>query len=353
MSIIFTKILKKAFLHLIFWGVVWFFFFSFFSVGSKNENFIFWFSTILSFITIISSYTFVYHLIPDFLFSKKEKLFVLYTFYAIIFIVCAVLMTVVFGFVFFYNLEFQNMPGLTKNSGVILVCVFLIIALTSGFKILKHNYKSLDEKKSFENKFLQTQLQLKEQELKLLKMQIHPHFLFNSLNTIYGFALQKGDEAPEMILKLSNLLDYILYQIEKPKVLLDEEINHLEDYISLEKMRFHDTLKVDFKKEILQENVQISPMLLIPFVENSFKHGKIVDGVLHINIQLKVESNKLVFTIENSSKNKEISKIGIGVENIRKRLQMLYPDKHQLKIQDKEATFSVSLKIQLEDFQNN
>ena len=84
-------------------------------------------------------------------------------------------------------------------------------------------------------------------------MQIHPHFLFNSLNTIYGFALTKKDEAPEMILKLSNLLDYILYQVEKPKGLLIEEVNHLEDYISLEKMRFHDTLKVNFNKAKLND----------------------------------------------------------------------------------------------------
>ena len=213
------KNLKKAFLNLLFWIAVWFFFFSFFSVGSTNENFIFWFSTILSTISIVSSYVFVYYLIPDFLIAKKQKQFILYTFYASVFIVCAVLMTVVFGFVFFYNLELQQMPALTKNSGVILVCVFLIIVLASGFKILKHNYKSLEENKTIENKFLQTQLQLKEQELKFLKMQIHPHFLFNTLNTLYGFTLKKSEKAPDMILKLSNLLDYILYQVDKPKVL--------------------------------------------------------------------------------------------------------------------------------------
>ena len=104
-------------------------------------------------------------------------------------------------------------------------------------------------------------------------MQIHPHFLFNSLNTIYGFALKKSDDAPEMILKLSNLLDYILYQIEKPQVLLTDEINHLMDYVSLEKMRFHDTLDVTFNIENINESTKIAPMLLLPFIENSFKHG--------------------------------------------------------------------------------
>ena len=339
--------LKKIPLHFMFWILVWFFFFSFFSVDSNNKDFIFWFSSILGTISITASYVFVYYLIPEFLIKKKNSLFILYSFYTGVFIVCSVLMTVVFGFVFFYNLELQKMPALTKNSGVILVCVLLIVVITSAFKILKHNYKSLEEKETFENKFLQTQLQLKEQELKFLKMQIHPHFLFNSLNTIYGFALQKAQEAPEMILKLSNLLDYILYQIEKPKVLLEEEINHLEDYISLEKMRFHDTLKVNFKKEISQENVQISPMLLIPFVENSFKHGQITNGILQIDIHLKVAENNLLFTIENSSKQKEDVKTGIGVDNIKKRLEMMYFKKHQLEIIDKNNMFYVSLQLVL------
>jgi sensor histidine kinase YesM len=340
------KILKKVTLHLIFWVAVWLFFTAFFSVGSTNENFIFWFSTILSTIAIVSSYVFVYHLIPDFLLAKKHKLFALYTFYAGVFIVCAVLMTVVFGFVFFYNLEFQQMPALTKNSGVILVCVLLIIVLASAFKILKHNYKSLEEKKTLENKFLQTQLQLKEQELKFLKMQIHPHFLFNTLNTLYGFALKKSEKAPEMILKLSSLLDYILYQVDKPLVFLQDEINHIEDYVSLEKMRFHDSLKVNLIKDGFDKTLQIPPMLLLPFVENAFKHGIFVDGVLQIYIQIRIEDNCLFFEIENQSTKKEETNIGIGLQNINKRLEMLYPEKHQLEIFEENDTFRVYLIIE-------
>jgi two-component system LytT family sensor kinase len=339
------KILKNAFLHLIFWMLIWFFFSSFFSVGSKNENFIFWFSSILSIITIVSSYVFVYYLIPDFLIAKKYKQFILYAFYAGVFIVCAVLMTVVFGFVFFYNLEYQKMPALTKNAGVILVCVLLIIALASAFKILKDTYKSLDEKKTLENKFLQTQLQLKEQELKFLKMQIHPHFLFNTLNTLYGLSLKKSEKTPEMILKLSNLLDYILYQVDKPLVLLKDEINHIEDYISLEKSRFQDSLKIMFNKNIIDDKLEIAPMLLLPFVENAFKHARQIDGVVKINITLKVDKNELNFRVENSAIKKEHSKSGIGLENIKKRLEMLYPEKHILEISQNGELFKVNLKI--------
>lgn len=339
------KILKKVFLHLLFWFAVWFFFYIFFSVGSKNENFIFWFSTLLSFISIVSSYAFIYHLIPNFLIVKKHKLFALYTFYACVFIVCAVLMTVVFGFVFFYNLEYQKMPGLTKNFGVILVCVLLIIVLVSAFKILKHNFKSLEEKKTLENKFLQTQLQLKEQELQFLKMQIHPHFLFNTLNTLYGFALKKSDQAPEMILRLSSLLDYILYQVDKPLVHLQDEISHIEDYISLEKLRFQEGLQINFNKNINVDTFEISPMLLLPFVENAFKHGTQIDGVVNVNINLKVDENEFCFMIENSSIKKENSKNGIGLENIQKRLEMLYQKKYFLEILHEDKMFKVNLKI--------
>ena len=339
-------VLKKIPIHFLCWVLIWFFFRNFFSVATSNQNFLFWFSSLLSIVTLITAYVFVYDLIPKYLLKKQYKKFVLYTIYSGVFVAATILMIEVVGFVFYFNLEFKQMPALTTNPAVILVCIFFIVILASGLKILKSNYKSLDEKKTLENKFLQTKLELKEQELKFLKMQIHPHFLFNSLNTIYGFAIAKADEAPEMILKLSNLLDYILYQVEKPKVLLLEEVNHLEDYISLEKMRFHDTLKVNFSKDNLNDSIQIPPMLLIPFVENSFKHGVIIDGVLNVDIHLKTANNCLLFEVENSSKRKEETNTGIGLPNIRKRLEMLYPGKYQLEIIENNDTFKVHLKIE-------
>jgi hypothetical protein len=149
--------------------------FVFFSVGSKSENFIFWFSPILSTIAIVSSYVFAYHLIPNFLIAKKHKQFVLYAFYAVVFIVCAVLMTVVYGFGFFYNWECQQMPALTKNSGVILGCVFLINVLASAFKILKHNYRSLEEKKRWEQVFANT-IAIKRTRIKVFENADSPTF---------------------------------------------------------------------------------------------------------------------------------------------------------------------------------
>jgi len=235
---------------------------------------------------------------------------------------------------------------LTKTLPFIILGVFFVVMIMVSLSLIMHNYKSIVKYENLRSEILQAQLQLKEQELKFLKMQIHPHFLFNSLNTIYGFALKKSDEAPQMILKLSNLLDYILYQIEKPQVLLKDEINHLMDYVSLEKMRFHDTLKVTVETNINDENIQIAPMLLIPFVENSFKHGTIIDGELKVDICIESKDDELCFKIVNSSiVEKDVFK-GIGLENIEKRLNMLYPKSHKLINNQIENQFEVNLTIQ-------
>jgi LytS/YehU family sensor histidine kinase len=166
---------------------------------------------------------------------------------------------------------------------------------------------------------------------------------------MYGFAIKKADETPEMILKLSNLLDYLLYQVDKPFVSLTDEIHHIEDYISLEKMRFTDTLNVNFTKHIHSPSIKIAPMLFIPFVENSFKHGTIIDGVLTIDVYIETEPNSILFTIKNSySKDSEYNE-GIGLENIKKRLEFLYPNRYKLQILNNDKEFSVNLQLQLND----
>ena len=196
---------------------------------------------------------------------------------------------------------------------------------------------------------LETQVQIKDQELQYLKKQIHPHFLFNTLNTIYGFALNQSKQTPEIILKLSNLLDYILYQVNKPKVALHEEIEHIREYIELEKIRFREILEVDFELKNVPNDYQIAPMIFLPFVENAFKHGNIIDGVLKIKIGFQVEDNTLLFKIKNTTindKTKSEDK-GIGLQNIQKRLDLLYKNKYDLVIDNRENWFSIQLKIDL------
>jgi len=239
------------------------------------------------------------------------------------------------------------MAPISKNMVFVAISVYLVVILVSAFKLLQLNLKHTEETKKLENKILETQLKLKEQELNYLKMQIHPHFLFNTLNTMYGFALKKADETPEMILKLSNLLDYLLYQVDKPFVLLKEEINHINDYIELEKMRFNDTLHISFITDTISENLKIAPMLLLPFVENSFKHGSIKDGQLNIKINLACTNKTIRFYIENTTSKTEASQKGIGLENIKKRLNLLYHDKYTLQIDTKNDIFKVNLKLNL------
>ncbi len=339
------KYVLTPLVHVAFWVAVYFFYAYFLGYGSTNTKYINLFSAFLMPITMTISYFFIYRLIPNYLLKKKYGLFALYTIYTIIISIFLIVLSILYGLVYSENLKADNTSPLTKTVPFMVLGVFFVVLIVISISLIVQSYKSAVTNENLKNKILQTQLQLKEQELKFLKMQIHPHFLFNSLNTIYGYALKKGDEAPEMILKLSNLLDYILYQIEKPQVLLKDELNHLHDYVALERMRFHDTLDVHIENKVSNEAIRIAPMLLIPFVENSFKHGTIVDGKLGVAIEIKFEGDTLYFKISNSSINNDEKEGGIGLENIKKRLKMLYPDAHSIEIVQEEKEFSVVLKI--------
>lgn len=239
------------------------------------------------------------------------------------------------------------MPPMSKNYVFILILVYLVVFIVSFVYLLNHNFKTESENKALQNKILEAQLQIKDQELQYLKKQIHPHFLFNTLNTIYGFALKRSKNTPDIILKLSNLLDYILYQVNQPMVSLKEEMMHIEEYIALEKIRFQDTLKVTFQPLQDTGGQQIAPMLFLPFVENAFKHGQIVNGFLRVDIQIRQEKDQLRFSIKNSIKNNEdlTGRQGIGLENIKKRLNLVYPKNHSLHIESEDGWFSVSLTL--------
>ncbi|WP_111706475.1 sensor histidine kinase [Lutibacter citreus] len=331
--------------HIMFWVVIYYFYAYFLGYGSSNIKYVNLFSGFLLPPTILVSYFLIYYLIPNYLLTKKYLHFILYSFYTFVFSVFIILLSILYGLIYSEGYKELDTVPLTKTLPFIILGVYFVVLIMVSLSLVMHNYKSIVKNESLNSKILNTQLELKEQELKFLKMQIHPHFLFNSLNTIYGFALKKADEAPEMILKLSNLLDYILYQIEKPSVLLQDEVNHLLDYVSLEKMRFHDTLEVEIETDIENENTQIAPMLLIPFVENAFKHGAIIKGKLNVNILLKTKENELFFEIENTFLEDNNTDGGIGLENIEKRLKMLYPNAHRIIIDQSKNKFKVQLII--------
>ncbi|NER15377.1 hypothetical protein GWK08_18120 [Leptobacterium flavescens] len=192
-------------------------------------------------------------------------------------------------------------------------------------------------------------------QLRLLKGQINPHFLFNTLNTIYASALDKEEKTPDLILKLSDSFRYVLHEGQKNKVALKKEVRHLKDYINLQKERLSDKVEVDWKEDIDNYEQQIPPLLLISFVENAFKYSSVLTGAGHrIIIKIVLKEKDFRFYCENSFKENyhdemEINwkESGIGLQNTRKRLQLLFPGKHELKINSEDYKFKVDLSIQL------
>ena len=222
----------RILLHTLFWCVILLFYTYFFGFNSDDFSYVLKFSMFLMPITIATTYVLIYKIIPDYLITKRYVLFTIYSLYTFIISAYLIVISVLFGLVYLSNFEYTNMAPISRSLLFVAIAVYLVVIIASSFKLLKLNLKHTEATKKLETKILETQLKLKEQELNYLKMQIHPHFLFNTLNTLYGFALKKADETPEMILKLSNLLDYLLYQVDKPFVALTDEIHHINDYIS-------------------------------------------------------------------------------------------------------------------------
>ena len=332
-------------IHLIFWIGVLLFYTYFFGFRSNDLSYVSSFSMFLMPITIALTYLFIYKLIPQYLLQQQYFKFIRYSVYSLIISAYLLGYSIFYGLIYLSNFEADNMAPISKSLIFVMVGVYMVVILVSSFKLLQLYYKGTVENSQLQTKILEAQIQLKEQELSHLKMQIHPHFLFNTLNTMYGFALKKADETPEMILKLSNLLDYVLYQIDKPKVLLSAELDHIQDYIDLENLRFHDTLDVQVNIGHYPTHLAIAPMLLLPFVENSFKHGQIVDGQLSIEINLSYHQKKLTFNVKNSISEVPKKGSGLGLDNLKRRLEMLFPGNHQLILKHDKRLFEAELQL--------
>jgi len=190
-------------------------------------------------------------------------------------------------------------------------------------------------------------------ELKFLKSQINPHFLFNTLNSLYALTLKKSDLAPEIVLKLSEMMRYMLYECNEKTVSLKKEINYMQNYIELEKLRHGDKLIVNLTIEGNIEEQKIAPLVLIPFIENSFKHGlnsALTQGFVDLNF--KIDEDDFSMTLENSKtpsmpKTSLARSGGIGLINVSRRMAILYPDRHHLNITDSPKKYKVEIKINL------
>ncbi|MCB9283619.1 MAG: histidine kinase [Lewinellaceae bacterium] len=204
---------------------------------------------------------------------------------------------------------------------------------------------------SKEKETIQLQKEKLETELKFLKSQINPHFLFNTLNNIYTLTVLRAESAPEQLLRLSEILRYMLYDCTADRVPLKKEIDYIRNYISLKMLKDSKGMNVVADLDDSRPDLLIAPMLFIPFIENAFKHSHVEDLQKGwIRIRLKTGPNWVQFDVENSLQEGPYSKDrtgGIGLENVRRQLELIYPDQHTLVLGEQVDHFAVSLKIQL------
>jgi len=289
-------------------------------------------------------YTVVYYLVPKFLVKKKYWSFI----FSLTFITMAI---VFFALIMsYYRLHWSELGREQLfAAGVSVIRVVLIFRAPTvaifflAIKMFKTWYLKQQEK----------QMLVKanaDAEIQLLKAQIHPHFFFNTLNNIYSFTLDKSAKARELVLQLSDMLHYMITDCKSDLVYLDKEIKVLSDYIGLEKVRYGNRLNIETRVVGNGEDKLIAPLLMIPFVENSFKHGtsKMLENPW-IRMNIEIGNDSLLFELSNSKPHQNIlnGKKGIGLNNVQKRLELLYSKKYFLKIDNAEKEFGVQLRIPL------
>ncbi|XLS29533.1 sensor histidine kinase [Flavobacteriaceae bacterium M23B6Z8] len=237
----------------------------------------------------------------------------------------------------------ENMPML-RNVPYLLGAVFSLSFFLLGgvFRLMKHFYHR--ERITKEKEIRRTQT-----ELQFLRTQLNPHFLFNSLNSIYSLVRNKSNDAPEAVITLSELMRYMLYEANQEQVLLKKEIAYIENYIYLQRLRLSNSENVKLNVQGNYEKKKIFPLLLITFIENAFKYGTDFKGITDVNIRIHVVKDQLLLSVKNivGKYKKDKDNSGIGLINIENRLQLLYPQSHSLDIIKENGYYEVLLKVTL------
>jgi len=331
--------------HLAFWVLSFFVFLSLFKTGAKPEKVDYIYTVLFQLSLVPAVYLNLELLLPR-LGNRKRSLLYIILLAAIVFLFAWL------NYNFFAKWSAKVFPDyffISYFTFKEIVFFFIIyIVITSLLKLSKSWFFVSELQKEL----LEKEKQKTEIELKALKAQINPHFFFNTLNSIYSMALDKDDRLPTTVLQLSELMRYFLYESKDNFVPLEKELAVAENYIALQKIRSGKELSVDLHKEGDVSGQKIAPLLLITFLENAFKHGaKGSSGNTFIRLDIKVEKSKLDFKVEN---NKgiidEIDKSehnGLGLQNIKRQLELLYPGKHQLNIKDQHDRFTVALQLSL------
>lgn len=305
--------------------------------------------TVMSFLfsTFINQY-----LIPKFLFKDKHFLFIYQLLFG--FVISAWINILCIMLILWQTanqIQHGNLP--TKTDLILLLSgSYLIILFATVVHFIRESYRKTIEKDRVLLLKAESELRLKEARLKLLQGQLHPHFLFNMLNNLYGLWIEKSDNTPDVILKLSSLLDYMLYQSNREMVSLQEEIDFLKNYLDLERIRHDDRLKLDCVLPDETYGLPIGPLLLFTFVENAFKHGvNNHPGSGQISLSLQCKPDEISFSIRNYYSiigNQPERPSGIGLRNVEERLKLLYPNQHQLDISDHDHLFDVTLILHIQ-----
>ncbi|MEQ8470588.1 MAG: histidine kinase [Marinoscillum sp.] len=343
---------REVLIHILFWVG----YFSFNSVrwGHYFGDYVYSIkSNLVEFpIHIILCYFNLYWLVPRLLTRKR------FTFYVLALLLSILMMSLV-RIVLNYllvttNIWPESVYEETNLFGVsYIISVFVgelyIVGVTAAIKLTVDRVRERDAQREMEKTSLET-------ELAYLKSQIQPHFFFNTLNSLYALTLEKSELAPNTILKLSNLMSFVIYRAKADLVSLMETVTHMKNYIELEKIRFGSKLNVDFEISGKLDEGKIAPLILSPFVENSIKHsGESPTGEIEIRILLEVRSTELIFEVENWQKDyedsKEIERLngneGIGLQNTVRRLNLLYNDRYTLDIQTEGRKYKVHLVLPL------
>jgi LytS/YehU family sensor histidine kinase len=309
----------------------------YFSQGfGGNYNFIFVFI-----IDIITIYYCLLYLIPRDLVQKQNL--VQFAFNFGIAVVINLLLNFILQNFIFGNFK-ADLYELFRKQAYSFQFSMVFVSSAIGLKIFKINYLNLQQISKLEKEKVST-------ELDFLKTQINPHFLFNTLNNIYIQTRIEPKKASEMVIKLSDLMRYQLYECAENKVMLKSEVEYLKNYVDLQELRISN-IDIKFEQNGHYKGLMIHPFMLIPFLENSFKHGvssKGVENFIHINVD--IVEKYVIFAVKNS-KNDTIQNNSTsdrnGLRNIKKRLDLLYSQKYELKIDDRDTYFNVELKINLE-----
>jgi len=312
-------------------------------------------------------YIFFYLLVPK-IFLLKRKTSIILLILSIPVLVYIWMIVNHFMYVIYYHLGYEiNVPVykdiIKKNGSISLMeaiplkavignAVLVIFTMLPFFfiKILFEIIKIYNRTTELQQQKLEVEIQNINIEKDFLKSQLNPHFLFNTLNNLYGLSVRKDDSAPEVILNLSDIMSYTLYESNSEKVPLEKEIDFIKNYFELEKMRYPKDKNIQL--EIFGEDeisgLYIAPLLTFTFIENAFKYGLKSQNPF-IKQEVIINDNQFLFIVENDKERiSERNKFGgIGIENIKKRLQLLYPNQHQLEIKNLENSFRIELKINL------